>query len=53
MCDESAGWMPDADDIRKKVTGKTKAILIKLVYNVFSSAQNFSTIRLMKCNPKS
>jgi len=28
MCDEQAGWMPDIDDIRKKVTSKTKAILI-------------------------
>jgi alanine-synthesizing transaminase len=28
LCDEQAGWMPDVDDIRQKVTSKTKAILI-------------------------
>jgi len=28
MCDEQAGWMPDVDDIRKKITNKTKAILL-------------------------
>ncbi|MDR2617280.1 MAG: pyridoxal phosphate-dependent aminotransferase [Treponema sp.] len=28
FCDESAGWYPDIDDIRSKVTAKTKAIVI-------------------------
>jgi alanine-synthesizing transaminase len=28
FCDESAGWNPDIDDIRAKVTAKTKAIVI-------------------------
>lgn len=27
-CDEKAGWLPDLGDIRKKITPKTKAILI-------------------------
>ncbi|MDP1692374.1 MAG: pyridoxal phosphate-dependent aminotransferase [Burkholderiaceae bacterium] len=27
-CDEGAGWLPDLDDIRKKVTPKTKAIVV-------------------------
>jgi len=28
VCDESAGWMPDMDDIRAKITPNTKAIVI-------------------------
>jgi len=28
ICDEQAGWMPDINDIRKKITPKTRAILI-------------------------
>lgn len=28
MCDEQAEWFPDMDDIRKKVTKRTKAIVI-------------------------
>jgi alanine-synthesizing transaminase len=28
LCDESNGWNPDIDDIRAKVSGKTKAIVI-------------------------
>jgi alanine-synthesizing transaminase len=27
-CDEGAGWLPDLADIRKKVTAKTKAIVV-------------------------
>ena len=27
-CDEAAGWLPDLDDIRKKVTANTKAIVV-------------------------
>lgn len=27
-CDEGAGWLPDLDDIRKKVTPQTKAIVV-------------------------
>ncbi|VVB66454.1 Aspartate aminotransferase [Candidatus Gugararchaeum adminiculabundum] len=27
-CDEQAGWIPDMDDVRKKVNKKTKAILL-------------------------
>ncbi|GHV50510.1 aminotransferase AlaT [Spirochaetia bacterium] len=28
LCDESAGWNPDLDDIRAKVTDRTKAIVV-------------------------
>ena len=28
MCDESNGWMPDINDIRAKVTSKTKGIVV-------------------------
>jgi len=28
ICDEGAGWLPDLDDIRSKITAKTKAIVI-------------------------
>ncbi|HEX4511692.1 MAG TPA: aminotransferase class I/II-fold pyridoxal phosphate-dependent enzyme, partial [Burkholderiaceae bacterium] len=28
VCDESAGWQPDLDDIRRKVTPRTKAIVL-------------------------
>ncbi|SUC47685.1 Aspartate aminotransferase [Providencia stuartii] len=28
MCDEQQGWMPDIDDIRKKVTPRTRGIVI-------------------------
>jgi len=28
MCDEDAGWFPDIDDIKSKVTSKTKAIVL-------------------------
>jgi alanine-synthesizing transaminase len=28
LCDESAGWNPDTDDIRSKVNDKTKAIVV-------------------------
>ncbi len=28
MCDENAGWFPDIDDIRKKITSRTKAIVL-------------------------
>ncbi len=28
MCDESNGWMPDLDDIRAKITPKTKGIVV-------------------------
>lgn len=28
ICDESSDWYPDLDDIRKKITDKTKAIVI-------------------------
>jgi alanine-synthesizing transaminase len=28
LCDESAGWNPDLDDIRSKVTGRTKAVVV-------------------------
>ena len=28
VCDEESGWMPDLDDIRKKVTPRTKAIVV-------------------------
>ena len=28
LCDESAGWNPDLDDIRSKVSPKTKAIVV-------------------------
>ncbi len=28
LCDESAGWMPDIDDMESKITPRTKAIVI-------------------------
>ncbi len=28
MCDEQAGWLPDIDDIKKKITSNTKAIVV-------------------------
>ena len=28
VCDEQAGWMPDIEDIRRKVTPRTKAIVV-------------------------
>ena len=28
LCDEEAGWFPDLDDIRKKITPRTRAIVI-------------------------
>lgn len=28
MCDEQAGWLPDIDDIKKKITPNTKAIVV-------------------------
>lgn len=28
VCDEEAGWFPDIDDIRKKITSRTRAIVI-------------------------
>jgi alanine-synthesizing transaminase len=28
MCDEANGWMPDLDDIRKKITPRTKGIVV-------------------------
>jgi alanine-synthesizing transaminase len=28
MCDESNGWMPDLDDIRRKITPSTKGIVV-------------------------
>ncbi|MDR3394034.1 MAG: pyridoxal phosphate-dependent aminotransferase [Parasulfuritortus sp.] len=28
LCDEGAGWLPDLDDIRSKITPKTKAIVV-------------------------
>ncbi len=28
LCDESKGWMPDLDDIRAKITPRTKAIVV-------------------------
>jgi alanine-synthesizing transaminase len=28
ICDEQSGWLPDIDDIRKKITPRTKAIVV-------------------------
>lgn len=28
ICDESSEWLPDIEDMRKKITGRTKAILV-------------------------
>ncbi|EKN69262.1 aminotransferase class I/II-fold pyridoxal phosphate-dependent enzyme, partial [Schinkia azotoformans] len=28
LCDEQAGWFPDIDDIRSKITSNTKAIVL-------------------------
>jgi alanine-synthesizing transaminase len=28
VCDEAAGWLPDIDDIRSKITARTRAIIV-------------------------
>jgi alanine-synthesizing transaminase len=28
ICDEQAGWLPDAEDIRRKITPRTRAIIV-------------------------
>ncbi len=28
LCDESSGWLPDLDDMKKKITGRTKGIVV-------------------------
>ena len=28
VCDEAAGWLPDIDDIRRKISAKTRAIMV-------------------------
>jgi alanine-synthesizing transaminase len=28
MCDEANGWMPDLDDVRRKITSRTKGIVV-------------------------
>jgi aspartate/methionine/tyrosine aminotransferase len=28
LCDESQGWLPDIDDLRSKITNRTKAIVV-------------------------
>ena len=28
LCDEGAGWLPDLDDVRKKITPRTRAIVV-------------------------
>jgi alanine-synthesizing transaminase len=28
LCDEANGWMPDLDDIRAKITPRTKGIVV-------------------------
>jgi alanine-synthesizing transaminase len=28
LCDEAAGWLPDLDDLKSKITGRSKAIVV-------------------------
>jgi alanine-synthesizing transaminase len=44
LCDESAGWRPDLDDMRSKVTAKTKAIIVINPNNPTGAVYNRETL---------
>ncbi|HEV7206984.1 MAG TPA: pyridoxal phosphate-dependent aminotransferase [Jatrophihabitans sp.] len=45
LCDESAGWQPDLDDIRSKVTPRTKAIVVINPNNPTGAVYSEDTLR--------
>jgi alanine-synthesizing transaminase len=44
ICDESAGWNPDLDDIRSKVSGRTKAVVLINPNNPTGAVYSRSTL---------
>ncbi len=47
LCDEAAGWMPDLDDIRAKITGKTKGLVIINPNNPTGAVYSPATLQAM------
>ena len=49
LCDEQAGWFPDIDDIRSKITSNTKAIVLINHNNSFSFIFKYYFITIDFC----
>ncbi len=47
LCDEAAGWMPDLDDIRAKITAKTKGLVIINPNNPTGAVYSPATLQVM------
>jgi len=45
LCDEPSGWLPDLDDIRAKVTARTKAIVVINPNNPTGAVYPLETLR--------
>ncbi len=45
LCDEASGWLPDIDDIRSKITARTKAIVVINPNNPTGAVYPDSTLR--------
>ena len=45
LCDESSGWNPDLDDIRSKLTKKTKAIVVISPNNPTGAVYSVETLK--------